>query len=136
MILKRYGNKLHSVRPNFDANAMTEVGFMKDGESSFEAEPFAQEWEQTELRELRAANESHVQSLAEHAALHSLEEQLLDLERDQGPHGILVVENEQGRDMPKTRSTQRSLVEAGENRLHFTFEIDPPLRIGLYRRRG
>ena len=28
------------------------------------------------------------------------------------------------------------VVEAGENRMHFTFEIDPPLRIGLYRRRS
>lgn len=135
MILKRYGNKLHSVRPNFDANAMTEVGFMRDQESSFEAVSFGEEYEQVEVRELRASNESHVQSLAEHAALHSLEEQLLDLERDQGGHGVLVVENEQGKDMPKTRGTQRSLVEAGENRMHFTFEIDPPLRVGLYRRR-
>jgi hypothetical protein len=136
MILKRYGSKLHTVRPNFDAHAMTEVGFMKDSEQAFEAETFEREWEQVEVRELRSSSEGHVQNLVEHAVLHSLEEQVLDLERDQGPHGLLVIENEQGRDMPKTKGSQRVLVEAGENRTHFQFTIEPPLRLGIYRRRG
>jgi hypothetical protein len=136
MILKRYGRKLQSVRPNFDANAMTEIGFLKDDEQVFTAEEFESTYQQAEVRELRASSESHVQSLAEHAVLHTLEEQVLDLEHSLGSHGVLVVENEQGRDMPKTRHTQRTLVERGENRLHFDFSIDPPLRMGIYRQRG
>ena len=135
MILKRYGSRLQSVRPNFDAHAMTEVGFMKDNEDAFEAAAFEAEWEKLDERELKASAEGHVQSLVEHAVLHSLEEQVLDLERDQAPHAVLVIENEQGRDMPKTRGTQRVLVEEGENRTHFQFVVDPPLRVGIYRRR-
>lgn len=136
MILKRYGSKLHSVRPNFDAHAMTEVGFMKDNEEVFEAATFEAEWERVEEREVRSSAEGHVQSLVEHAVLHSLEEQVLDLEKDQAPHGVLVIENEQGKDMPKTRGTQRVLVEEGENRTHFSFVVEPPLRLGIYRRRS
>lgn len=136
MILKRYGAKLQSVRPNFDAHAMTEIGFMKNDEQTFTADEFAAAYEQREIRELRASAEGHVQSLAEHAVLHTLEEQVLDLEHSLGEHAVLVVENEQGRDMPKTRHTQRVLVEQGENRLHFDFTVDPPLRLGIYRRRA
>lgn len=136
MILKRYGAKLQSVRPNFDAHAMTEIGFTKDDEEVFTAADFEGAFERTDERELRASAEGHVQSLAEHAVLHALEEQVLDLEQTLGGHAVLVVENEQGRDMPKTRHTQRVLVEEGENRLHFEFTVDPPLRLGIYRRRG
>ena len=136
MILKRYGAKLQSVRPNFDAHAMTEVGFMKDEEQVFTAQEFEQSYERLEERELRARSEGHVQSLAEHALLHSLEEQVLDLEQSLGNHAVLVVENEAGRDMPKTRHTQRTLTEEGENRLHFEFTVDLPLRLGIYRLRS
>jgi hypothetical protein len=135
MILKRYGEKLHSVRPNFDANAMTEVSFMRDKEAEFTIQEFDAEFEQSEERALTASSEGHVKSLAEHAALHYLEEQVLDLEEQVRAHAVLVVENATGADAPKTRSTQRTLVEEGENRLHFTFRIEPPLRLGTYRRR-
>ena len=135
MILKRYGEKLHSVRPNFDANAMTEVSFMRDKEAEFTLAEFDARWEQAEERELTASSEGHVKSLAEHSALHYLEEQVLDLEEQVRAHAVLVVENKAGGDAPKTRSTQRTLVEQGENRLHFTFTIEPPLRLGVYRRR-
>lgn len=135
MILKRYGSRLQSVRPNFDANAMTEIGFLRDNETVMSAEEFEGGWERVAERELTSLSEGHVQSIAEHAVLHSLEEQLLDLEREQGAHGVLVIENEQGKDMPKTHHTQRVLVEQGENKLHFQFEVDPPLRVGIYRRK-
>ena len=132
MILKRYGNRVQSVRPNFDAHAMTEVGFMRDNETVLSAEEFEAGYEKVGERELTASAEGHVQSEAEHAVLKSLETQLLALEGE----GVLVVENEQGQDMPKTRHTQRVLVEQGENRLHFAFEIAPSLRVGIYRKRG
>lgn len=136
MILKRYGDKLHSVRPNFDANAMTEVSFMRDKDTTFSLEEFEAQYELSEERELTATSEGHVKSLAEHTALHYLEEQVLDLEGQLGEHAVLVVENATGAHAPKTRSTQRTLVEEGENRLHFTFTIEPPLQLGIYRRRS
>ena len=34
MILRRYGSSLHSVAPNFDSKALTEIGFRKDNERS------------------------------------------------------------------------------------------------------
>ncbi|NJD10948.1 MAG: hypothetical protein FIB01_11120 [Gemmatimonadetes bacterium] len=135
MILKRYGDKLHSVRPNFDANAMTEVSFRRDREAEFTPEEFAARFEWFEERQLTATSEGQVKSLAEHAALHYLEEQVLDLEQQVRAHAVLVVENATGADASKTRSTQRTLVEAGENRLFFTFRIDPPLRLSIHRRR-
>ena len=51
--------------------------------------------------------------------------------------GIAVVANERGgRDQPKPRQTIGNVVVQGENRLHFTYHIDPPLRIELYRAKG
>jgi hypothetical protein len=135
MILKRYGEKLQSVRPNFDANAMTEISFLRDKESSFTPDELGRDYELVEEHELTASSEGHVKSLAEHAALHYLEEQLLDLEEQLRDHGVLVVENATGQHAPKTRSKQRTLVEDGENRLHFRFTIEPPLRVAVYRRR-
>ena len=135
MILKRYGDKLHSVRPNFDANAMTEVSFLRDKEVTLTAEEFEAQFEPGDVRELTASSEGHVKSLAEHSALHYLEEQVLELEEQVRAHAVLVVENGPGEDHPKTRSTQRTLVEEGQNRLHFTFRIEPALRLGVYRRR-
>jgi hypothetical protein len=134
MILKQYGTKFQSVRPRFDANAMTEVGFTRDEEAVLSAEEFEQQYERQEVRDLTASSEGHVQSLVEHQVLHALEEQVLDLEQQIGGHAVLVVAAE-GK-QPKTRGSQRTLVEQGENRLHFQFVIDPPLRLGVYRRRA
>ena len=136
MIFKRYGTMLHSVRPNFDANAMTEISFRRDKEAELTPEELEEKYERTGERELTAASEGLVKSLAEHAALFSLEEQVLDLERQSGAYGVLVAENATGQDAPKTRSTQRTLVEEGENLLLFTFTIQPPLRFAIYRLRG
>jgi len=136
MIYKRYGDKLHSVRPNFDGNAMNEIGFVRDEDRVLTEEEFEQRYERTAERELTAKSEGHVQSLAEHALLHSLEEQVLDLEQELAAHSVLVVENASGRHAAKTRSSQRVLVEHGENRLHFRFHVDPPLRLSIYRKRG
>ena len=136
MIFKRYGDTLHSVRPNFDANAMTEIGFRKDKEASLTTEELAAGYQLNEERELTASSEGRVKSLAEHEALYHLEKQVLDLEEQIGAHAVLLVENATGPNAPKTCSHQRALVEEGENRLHFTFTVEPPLRVGIYRRRS
>jgi hypothetical protein len=47
------------------------------------------------------------------------------------------VENERGgRDQPKPRQKITNVVVKGENRMHFHYVIDPPLRISLYRPRS
>jgi hypothetical protein len=40
-----------------------------------------------------------------------------------------------GKDQAKTRGTQATKVVATENRLFFTYTIDPPLRIGIHRKK-
>jgi len=136
MIFKRYGDMLHSVRPNFDANAMTEISFRRDKESTLTPAELESGYGLEEARELTASSEGYVKSVVEHAALHYLENQVLELEQAMGGHAILVVENATGPEAPKTRSSQRTIMEAGENRLHFTFTVEPPLRLGIHRRRG
>ena len=32
MIVRRYGNRIQSVTPNFNARAMTEIGFVRSGD--------------------------------------------------------------------------------------------------------
>ena len=47
-----------------------------------------------------------------------------------------MVESEQGVDYPKTHTLQKTVVIEGENRFHFTTTVQPPLRLGVYRRKG
>ena len=47
--------------------------------------------------------------------------------------GIAIVENEGGRDQPKPRQKISNVIVQGENKLHFNYHIDPPLRISRYR---
>jgi hypothetical protein len=50
---------------------------------------------------------------------------------------LLMIESQPGRDYPKLRDQTKVEVVGGiENRLHFTWTVDPPLRVGIYRRRG
>jgi hypothetical protein len=134
VIAKQYGTKLHSVRPNFDARAMNEVGFQRDNEWSAPTEEFLAGHEKLEVHELTAAAEGDVQGEAEEVLLSSLEEQLLAVER--GVDGaVVVIESEQGVDYPKTRHTQTTQVVDGANRLYFRFTVEPPLRVAVYRSR-
>lgn len=136
MIVKRYGKRVQQVQPNFDARAMNEIGFTRTGDFLTSAEELATEYEKGTEHELTATAEGPVQDEAEAALLRSLEEQLRSLEASVGDGGLLAVENEQGRDYPKTRGTQSTHVVQGENRLYFRFTVDPPLRIGVYTRRS
>lgn len=45
MILRKYGTTYHSVTPNFDSRAMTEVGFLKSGERSLPADELAEQFD-------------------------------------------------------------------------------------------
>lgn len=135
MIVKRYGSKIQSVTPNFDARAMNEVGFQRDNEWSLSADEFAAGYEKIETHELTAAAEGDVQGDAEEKLLESLREQLLAVAKTVGDGGVLMIESEQGVDYPKTRHTQTSHVVGHENRLFFRFTVEPPLRVAAYRKR-
>ena len=54
MILRKYGKSYHSVTPNFDSRAMTEIGFQKSGEHAAETGEFEAAYERVEGHELSA----------------------------------------------------------------------------------
>jgi hypothetical protein len=50
--------------------------------------------------------------------------------------GIVMVENEGGRDQPKPRQKISSVIVQSGNKLRFSYHIDPPLRLSPYRLKG
>ena len=135
MIFKKYGNSFHSVTPNFDSRAMTEVGFQKSGQESLPVAEFEEKYERAEVRELVAEAEGDVQDRVEKEMLSKLQEQLVALEGT-AADAVLVIENEAGKDYPKTREKQTMKVVGHDNKLFFQRSIDPPLRVGIYRTRN
>jgi hypothetical protein len=135
MIFKKYGNSYHSVTPNFDSRAMTEVGFQKSSEQSVPVLEFEAQYERVEVRELNAEAEGDVQDHVEKQMLERLRAQLIELEQSVADN-VLVIENEQGKDYPKTREKQTTRVVGSDNRLFFQRSIEPPLRVGIYRARN
>ena len=132
MILRRYGTSVQSVDPNFDSKALTEIAFRRNHERSDPADEFTAAWERVDAHELVAEAEGSVQDEVEGRALGDLEGQLRRLESGLGPGEVLVVENEQESDHPKTHTR----TVAVENRLHFRITVRPALRVGVYRKRG
>jgi len=136
MIVRRFGSTVQSVEPDFDSRAMTEIGFRRTSALSLPAEEFLAQYERVDGRELTAEAEGDVKDEAEQAVLASLRAKLEALEAELGEGYVLLVENEVGKDYPKTRDRTKTLVVAGTNRLHFTWTIDPPLKLGVYRRKA
>lgn len=133
MILRRYGTTVQSVDLNFDPHALSEVGFRRDHSFSMGAEEFEDAYEKVEERELAATAESLVQDEAETALLDELEELVRALESDLEEDQVLLVENTAD-DYPKTRDEKKDVIVEGKNRLHFSWRVEPPLRLGIYRR--
>jgi len=113
---------------------MNEVGFLREGGWSLPVSEFESTYRKGEVRELTAEAEGDVQGEVEAAVLASLREQLAGVEASLGPDEVLLVENEPGKDQPKTRSTQTTTVVGHENRLRFQYTVDPPLRVAVWRR--
>ena len=134
MILKRYGSSLQSVEPNFDSKAMTEIGFRRDHRFSVPVEEFEASHTLVASHEISARTEGSVHDETEQKLLAELGSQLQALAEALGEGEVLVVTSEQGIDYPKTRSEQKNVIVEGENRLYFYVSLDPPLRIGRYRR--
>ena len=136
MILKRYGTSYQSVDPHFDSKALNEVGFRRDQELAIPVAEFESDWERVTGHELQADAEGHVQDHTEQLLLNWLEARLLELEQGLDSDHVLVLENRDGKDYPKTRQEIRNVVVEGETKLHFRYTVSPPLRMGVYRRKA
>lgn len=136
MIVKRYGNTVQSVDPNFESAALNEIGFRRDREWSLATEEFVAGYEQLMVHELSAEAEGSVQDHTEQLLLDRLEARLLELEAGLDGGCVLMVENGDGPAYPKTRQQTRNVIVEGENKLHFEYSIAPTLRIGVYRKKS
>lgn len=127
MIIRRYGNRFHSVSLNFDSAAMTEVGFRRDGTQEWDAEEFLAGHEMVREEEIMAQASDAVQEAAERVMLSKLEalvkKALAALEDGQ----LLSIESKAGVDHPRTRYDRPT---TGDR--EFTYTLDKPLRVGIW----
>jgi hypothetical protein len=136
MILRRYGSSYHSVDTNFDSLALNEIAFRRNREESVAVDELESGYEIVASHELVAEAEGDVQDHTEQDLLSKLEAKLTALGEEAGDLGVLVVENEQGNDWPKTRQKTSNVIVEGENRLRFHYSVAPPLRVTIRRRRS
>jgi hypothetical protein len=134
MIVRRFGARIESVEPNFDARALNEIGFRRTGAFTLDADAFHEQHEKVAVQDLTATAEGDVKDDVERELLAALLRQVESLLEESGV--VLLVENEAGEDYPKTRDVTRRVVVRGENRLHFEYRVEPALRLGVYRPRG
>ncbi len=134
MLLRRFGTSFHSVTPSFDSRALSEISFRKDGAHAVAAEEFERSYRKVSEEAIGGEAEGPVQSAVEDELLRRLEADVADRLARLSDAEVLVVENEQGVDYPKVRDKKRGTIVDGENRLHFEWRIDPPLRLGHYQR--
>ena len=134
--MRRYGSTVESVRANFDARAMNELGFQKTGEWKMPWEEFEAKYERRAGHELVAQAEGDVQHEAEEKVLADLLRQLNVLESAAGDGQLVMIESETAKNYPKLREKQTTKVVGTANRLHFERTVDPPLRVGTYAERA
>ncbi len=135
MILRRYGSTVQSVDLDFDPRSLNEISFRRNREMSTSDEEFARSYVKVREEGLAGETEGPVQSEAEAALLQDLQGRVKALLEELDDGEVLLVENEQGVDYPKVRDRKRGIIVEGENRLYFHWRVDPPLRLGVYRRR-
>jgi hypothetical protein len=130
-IVRRFGKRVETVEPDFRAEAMTEVGFRRTGEAKWSLDEFLDEYALARQVELTAEATDEVQERAEKAMLQSLGDKLQGVLNALKPDELLSVESEVGKDYPRTRYERSS---KGEQ--EFTYSLDRPLRIGIFRKRA
>lgn len=131
MILRKYGNAYHSVETNFNPTAINEIGFMRDRAFSVSAADFDARYEALETGELVAEADAEVQRHAERDLLRNLERAVAQWVARLEPGQVLVVHN--GRDdWPKTRERREAVIVEAENRFHFHWSVDPPLKVAIH----
>ena len=79
MIIRRYGNRFHSVSLDFDPAAMTEAGFRRDGAQKWDAEEFLAEYEMIREEAVIAEATDVVQEAAERIMLDNLKAKVEEL---------------------------------------------------------
>lgn len=131
MIIRRYGNRFHSVTLNFDSAAMTEVGFRRDGTREWDAEEFLADHEMIREEEITAEASDPVQDTAERTMLEALEGQVDSIHAALEDGQYLSIESRTGLDYPRTRH-QRS--NKGDQ--EFTYTLSHPLRLGIWEKRA
>ncbi len=136
MILRRFGDTIESVEPKFEAHALTEINFRRDGRWSLPVQTFEDIYRRVEERELAPEATGWVQSETEAEVLTRLRRTLDGWLGNLDDAEVLVVENERGADYPKTKEQRDEVLIEGENRHRFHWRVDPPLRIGIYQREG
>jgi hypothetical protein len=136
MILRKYGSTVHSVVPHFDSRALNEIAFRKDDKVSLPWSEFTEKYDSVARHELLARAEGEVQHEVEEKLLNELRHQLEALEVRLQTGQVLFVESESGKDYPKMREKQQTIVVGMDNRLYFERTIDPPLRIAVYAARS
>lgn len=134
MIYKRYGSSYQSVEPDFDSNAISEITFRRDRKDSIPAEEFESGYESVTEHELASTGEGDVQGEAEQRLLDDLLGKIREIGSELSEGEVMVVESEQGKDWPKTRQEQKNVIVEGQNRLYFYVRVEPPLRVGIYRK--
>tara|TARA_B110000116_G_scaffold177482_1_gene153617 strand:+ start:178 stop:588 length:411 start_codon:yes stop_codon:yes gene_type:complete len=136
MILRRYGSSYQSVNLNFDSKALNEIGFRRNHEHSIAVEEFDRSYVLDGTHEFQEEAQGDVQDQTEQELLSRLQEQIEALLAGLGDGEVLVAENEQGHDYPKTRQQMDNVIVEGENRRHFTYTIAPLLRMAVHRPKG
>jgi hypothetical protein len=84
--------------------------------------------------DLVAEAEGAVQDETERVLLDRLAEQVRALDRGLASGEILVIDNDQGNDWPKTKQKTSNVVVEGENKLYFHYTMGPALRATVWRR--
>ena len=136
MIFRRYGTSYQSVDLNFDSKALNEVGFRRNHERSVPTDDVEATWTTVATHLLVAESQGDVQDHTEQVLLDELAGRIRELDSGLGASEVLVIENEQGNDWPKTRQRTSNVIVDGENRLRFHYTIAPPLRVAVRRRKG
>jgi hypothetical protein len=136
MILKQYGTSYQSVETNFDPRTMTEIAVRRDRVFSIPTEEFETTYERVEVISFAPETEGPVHDQAEGELLQALEANVKGAVAALEEGEVLLVESREGEDYPKTRYTKKNVVVDGENRLYFYWRVEPPLRLGRYRKKG
>jgi hypothetical protein len=136
MLLRRQGRRIQQVEPHFDPRALTEITFRPSGGFSEDAEAFDARMEAGDEHLLESTAHGPVQADAEQALLDGLADRLQQVLAALDPSEVLVIESRPGVDWPKTRERRKDVIVDGENRYHFNWWIEPPLRVVVHRPRG
>lgn len=127
MIIRRYGNRFHSVSLDFDPAAMTEVGFRRDGTQEWDAEEFLAGHDMVREEAIIAEASDVVQEAAERVMLANLEGKVKELLAALEEGQFLSIESKAGVDHPRTRYHRPTTGEKA-----FTYTLDKPLRVGIW----